>query len=255
MAFSLKQKIFELFGYHEAVTDSYKDANGKGIMQRYNEGVADDFDTYLEPELEFLPENVTSPELAYANLVSYLERECGGLPVISSDLYVRRKLVRYALRLNQIKGTKRSYEMLLKMIGFDTVTIVESWDTYGFDSPLTFDDADRVFDSGGCQPCSPYEVYLTGTLTLTPEIITYIFNAIEYCEPINARLTNVYYNAVLVVPNAITCYIDDNGLLVYENTADPSFSMAFDSNGNLVITSNFENNYSLNSEGELIFTP
>jgi hypothetical protein len=249
---SLKETIFGLFGPAEKKADTVNpDVNGRGLNERFMRALGAEFDDSLRPLLDNFVANVIDPATALARFVPYLENQMGVNYIVSDKLEVRRKLIAWAPRITRIKGTKRSYEILLKLLGFLTVNVVEYWPESGFDSPLTLDDVDRRFD-GACAGCTEYDLELTGTLVLTSDIRAWILSVIRFCEPINARLRTVLYNGSPISLNALLVRIDANGNLIYDNSAAPGITLSL-VNGDLRVRGFNSSRYTLSADGDLLY--
>lgn len=194
MAWKLQDIIFPLFGSYEKLVDSNKDASDKGILERYNESIAVDFDTNLFPLIDKVRENVRDIQTLFSRYVAFFEDMLGITVFLSSDIEFRRRLARYAHRYYEIKGTRRGFEVLASLIGM-TVVITEDFTYFSFDSPVLFDDPVRTFDIGKCGSyCTSYTADFTGVGVLTPEMESAIKNIVKFNEPINAVLTGLTYN-------------------------------------------------------------
>ncbi|RUP38231.1 MAG: hypothetical protein EKK63_12690 [Acinetobacter sp.] len=254
MAFKIKNIIWEWFGLRDTVDDQFKDVNGKGINQRFNELLAEDFDDHSTHKINNIVEYTQSPMEIMSRFVVYREKTFG-LCLISSDEYVRRKFIQYASKINNLRGTKWGYILLYRFMGFDSIVVNELASVSGFDSPTTFDDVERVFDRR-CQNCTKYSIDLTGAMPMSVELLNFIMNVVEYNEPINAKLKDITYNGTSIVSGAhITMFIDANGNLIYNNPFDASFSAWIDGNGDLHFNSDNASAYSLDVSGDLIYTP
>jgi len=60
----------------------------------------------------------------------------------------------------------------------------------------------RLFDQR-CKSCSDYDVVLSGSITITANVLIWIVNAIKYNEPINAKLRFVTYNGATIIGPSI----------------------------------------------------
>lgn len=318
MAFKLAKKIFSYFPRSFQVNDSYKDLEGKGFMQRYNELLAENLDSNELGMLEnFLP-NVVDAETMSEKFIEYKELQSGIKVPILQDYAFRRKFLKYNEGIRKIKGTIPSYEMVFSLLGFEIIkstlpvtalpdgshyyvwgnvgdtatvsngtittvyhagdrvaisgagynlttvtgvaylhrqTVVEAFDDhYSFDSPVTFDDPVRTFDMQ-CQPCSTYRVELYGNFVLTQSLFTAIFRAIDYVEPINAKLSGVYFNGNSVLTGLIQIWIDENGDLNYINDIDPGLTITLSADGDLYFNGTNAGKYTLDSNGDIQYLP
>lgn len=197
MAFSVKDIIWGLFGERADRRDLFKDADGKGLLQRFNELLAGDFDDNEGDLLNNLVARTRDPNTMLDRFVPYAE-DLHGLPTISDQIYIRRKLINLYRQLINRKGTKIGYEMLLLIMGFDTVTINEIPNVSGFDSPILLDNPVRLFDQK-CKTCSDYDVLLTGSILVDGQVLVWILNSINWNEPINATLRFVTYNGAAII--------------------------------------------------------
>lgn len=253
--FQLVPLIKNLLGKFYIVHDSYKDEEGRGLVQRYCEMLADDWDTHFLPKVESLQDSTINPDLVDPRFINYLEEALGGIVKISNDLKLRRKLIRYASLLYQVKGTKLSYEILFKLLGFITVEIIEYPEGGGFD---TWYDAEGSFDidtfDTSCPTCSGYSLVLTGEVEKTPDFIRSIYNIIAFCQPINADLVGVTYNDEDIFDEVIHAYVDANGDLQFDNSSSLGTFMYINAQGDLMVTGDYSENYSIDENGDLIFT-
>lgn len=207
MTYTLKDKIFGFFGKYSYVRDTYKqggdfgddfepgdfDTIAKGIWQRYNECLGEDYDTYIRSLVDDFHDNLLVPRLMLAKMIPQLESMVGNPVLVLDTEAMRRKILAFTQRIYDIRSTKLSYEVLMRLLGFDTVTITEFTITSGFDSDITLDDPDRVFDQG-TKPCSFYSIALTGSITVDTPILEALRRIIDFLEPIWADLRQVTYN-------------------------------------------------------------
>lgn len=251
----LRTKIFDYFGVYDKIQDINKDANGKGTHERFVELYGKYLDENVLPLVEDLPTNLLDPFTCYVKYLKNLEEEKGvelKLYNVDMDLW-RRNTLKYIHRWYEIRGTHKCLQLLLKMLGFDSV-INEVYGTYGLDSAITFDDPVRVFDLK-CAGCSSFSIDLTGDVTITNEVLNAVREAIAFNLPINAKLSGVTYNGNPLINNlTIAIQIDSNGDLIFINPYDYSFNAWLDSDGNLFFESDFASFYSIDVSGNLIFT-
>lgn len=329
MAFQLKNIIFKLFGRYAKTVDSYKNAANKGLYERYMENLADEYDTYTISAVNGFVDNLLVPSKILPKFIPYLEAQIGA-PYITDDLAIRRKLLRFLIPIYQIKGTKKSYETMFRMIGFivdffvtvpgalnfgnyymlvsvsktGTAVINDGTNNYTltvgkkfyvqnymtavtsftgdaklkretiidfFKSSYTLDDGNLpgggvelinpTFDYPGrswdmkCATCSGYVVRLFGTMPLDENLHNTIFRIIDFCEPINAKLIQVWYNdIILLADDSISVWVDANGDLNYENSAVPEVSLSLNEDGDLIIDGVTIGSYQVDGNGDLQFT-
>lgn len=201
MTYKIKDKIFGFFGVAAKVTDTYKDVAGKGIWERYNETMGQEYDEDLSDLIDLFQENTLIPKTMLSKLVPTYEHMVGDPVRVLDSILMRRKVLQFVHHIYNIKGTALSYEVMLKLLGFDTVVIHEYTIVGGFDSDVTFDDPDRKFDESGSKACNFYSIELTGTITISPLVYDAIFRIADFLEPINAHLRDVTYNGSDITPD------------------------------------------------------
>lgn len=212
----LKEFIWDLFPHFYYQYDTYKDQEGKGLLQRYIEEMGTTLDEevmiYLKENSNKYYLNNIQPLEVEDNLVDTLARVLGNPPTLfDGDEY--RKLLQYISSIYKIKGSKLSYTLFLNLLGFE-VDIVEYDPDDTQDIQMNFgfyDEVDFLYDDNGeydvvaadfyntCITCSEYTLLLSqiGDIPLTDEIISKISDIIYLVEPINAKLRNI----ILSIPD------------------------------------------------------
>ena len=242
--YSLKDKIFSYFTNWDTRVDVNKDVNNKGTLERYMEMVGEDADQNLLVFIDNLLSYTLIPDTVISSMLPYLESSVGLTP-ISSDLNIRRRVLRNIINIYKTKGTSRSYELVFKSLGFSEVSVIDQQIEFGLDSPITFDDNQRTFDLGKCYKCKFYTLQLTGVLVIDDEMRDSIAKAINLVEPIYANLFDIVYNGSSI--NDISIFVGSNGDLVYtEQDSVAIFELL--PNGDLKVTADNANDYNLDNE-------
>jgi len=218
MVYTLKDRIFGFFGLDDKVRDTFKDGQGKGINERFNEALGEDYDENLGPLVDNLMDNTIVPQTMLVKFLPVMESMLGDLPVMIDDENIRRKTIEFFTKLYSVKGTALSYVMLFTWMGFDTVVVTEFSNNTSFDSSFTLDDSFRTFDATS-SGCSQYSIILTGSLTLDSAIIAGMALIIEFLEPIYVKLKEIIYNGS-PIQLLISVQIID-GRLIFDLTNDP----------------------------------
>ncbi len=233
MSFFLKPNIFKFFGNYAKSVDTFKDGNGKGIWERYQESLGESYDNEVQPLLDLFAESVIVPETILSKLIPTMERVLGEPVIVLQDgsqpdltELLRRKILRFANQIYNIRSTELSYQVLINLLGFATTSITEFQIATGFDSPETFDDPQRVFDSSVvCGQCKEYTIATTGGIVLDSNIIAGLRRIIDFLEPINAQLREFTYNGDVIELFTIEVFIQD-GVLYYDNANDPGITLS-----------------------------
>lgn len=226
--------------------------DGKGTFQRYNETFAEYLDDNFIPFINEFVENTINPDKIPSQFIPLRERHLGLDQPFLEDISFRRKVLKILPQLYKRRGTKTNFVVLLRMIGFDTVEVVEEWITYSLDSPVNLDDPIRRFDTGGrCAACSQYTINLTGSIVISPAILQAIGRVVDFNEPINARLIGVNYNDDSI-SSQIWGFSLIDGDLIYTNYTENDAIFDIDSNGDLIVNATYSDNFSI-INGEVIF--
>lgn len=218
----LKDTIFGFFTDYDKISDTYKDLSGKGLLERYNEAMGDQADEDLLPLVDNLVNTLLSVKLCEEKFLLYLEGRTGSRSLVSGSYIVeeiRRAMLSKIISWYKIKGTKKLLLILLNMIGIDA-TITEEFNTYGFDSAVTFDDPLRVFDQS-CGECVGYTLDFTGPPVLDPAQFVVMMGIMRFNDPIDTYLRTGTYNGSEIVAQNVQVLPDGLGGLAYSNPYDP----------------------------------
>lgn len=242
---SIKQKIFKLFGPYEKRIDSNKDNNGKGTLERYMEAYGDDIDTNIIPLIENLVQNIFDPEKSFARFLDYHENTRGSVFIsffrgsqnpdeAAKTEWTRRRILKHIEKLTLIKGTKKCYEILLRLFDptIENITFTEYYQENRYDSDKLYDDANR-YDTTICSECPQYSIDITtqaisviidgtgdtpidgnnetpfidyvgggslGSTSTTPseDLIKAIKNIVAFNHPIDCKIKYIRYNDTLI---------------------------------------------------------
>lgn len=194
MAYTLKDKIFSFFGVHAKINDSFKDGSGKGINERYNECLGEDYDENVRVLVDDFHDNLYVPKKCDSKFIEFLEYNVGRpIIVVETDSF-RRKMLELNHQITLIKGTLLSHEVLFGMLGVTVVTITVLENTSGFDSAVTFDDEGRKFD-GSATCCGHYTIALTGGAVQDATLNAAILRIARYLQPIDSEIDSITYNS------------------------------------------------------------
>ena len=188
--------IFSLFPARFKRDDTYKDINGLGVFERYVRAFGYELDEDIVPYIEDAMD-VTNALICDEKFLNHISDSIGNPPDIFLDNTMYRKLLAYAFTLYKIKGTIESYNLLFSLLGINVV-ITEFPQEFSLWDELLYDED---FYDIECLSCAEYSLGLSSVLddcsvptittipTTTMDIITEI---IEFLQPINARLRELY---------------------------------------------------------------
>jgi hypothetical protein len=172
--------------YKENDTYLNPEFENKGILERLMSNVIGWFFDDLQTKLDAFPTETIDPDGIYLPFVPYMEQGLGVNLFYSQDVAKRKQVLKYFVRISQIKGSKRGYEVCFRLAGFLDITV------------LTFDievDFDNPLPSAGCDACYEYDILITTTRDFFYINDVEAFYAVsKYNEPINAKLFITGYN-------------------------------------------------------------
>lgn len=228
--------------------DPNKNQLGKGTLQRFLESNFKELDDYSIDQLDNLIERVLDPTTCNVEYLKHFESLLG-ITVFPAFLVndIRRKVITHAIFYYKKKATKLGISSLFNLID-STCIITEVPNLASFDSPFTFDDVGRIFDSGKCAGCSTYSLAITqnGIVTTDNDYLIGGYSIIKFNHPIGAVLTSATIGgteihdlmlAAFVLQGGTASNITDNdGFYLFIQSGNIVKSTRLD--GNLVVTNN-----------------
>lgn len=196
-----KDWIFTLFPLRFKRDDTYKDANDKGLLERFMESFGDEIDNeiipYIENYLDIFDALNVSDEL-----LGHLADTLGNPPDTLGYPDKYRLLLKYLVSLNKLKGTIPAYELLFKIFGVNIVIDEFEIDKHFYDTGEYYDDGSILYDTN-CPICSGYEIQISdpynnfplfATIDSYPDLLENLIKLVKYVEPINAQWLSMTYN-------------------------------------------------------------
>ena len=198
MTWKYKDRIFSLFGSWYAQTDSYKDVDGKGIFERYQELFGDDLDD-LVTKLENTVQSLVSPSSFLLPYYRFLIAHMGCTLQVGSAEDLKRRMLKVITTLYDHRGKVSNYTYCFDLLGitfnFELLfpDVIKGWD-----SPLAFDDDDRLFDSWDIVENNDVSIVLYGDAPFTAELWDAIVSILNFNTPYYMRLRRVIYNGMVI---------------------------------------------------------
>lgn len=182
----------QLPGYFKD-NDSFKDSFNEGLLERYLKIPGGELDDEVVPYIkDFLDIiDIVNCDEKFLPLIGSI---LGYPPAIDGNNNTYRKILSYAVAIYKIKGTKKSFEILFNMLGMDIVItelVPKKKITYDMDAVLY--DETHLYDSE-CDHCGIYNIEYTfqpGFGPISPTILIYINNIINWLQPINAKIGTI----------------------------------------------------------------
>lgn len=224
-----KDILIKYFPSYFKQEDTYKDNFDKGLFQRFTEALGEELDLEIVVSIQYLLD-VFDPVTVDERLITYLARQKGLNFAVIEDLATQRKVIRYAIKANKLRGTGRGYEFLLGLLGYEVVTITEvTPDESIYDTTDIYDNG-HLFDTS-CPVCSDYTLELENSTILgripTSSEYKSLLNAIAYMQPVIAELVlPINLNTVDITEvTVIVSYDVDGNVTTYHNEFDPELTI------------------------------
>jgi hypothetical protein len=230
---NFKEYIFGLLSPYLRNSDSYKDGNGQGIMERFLGVLGKYWDDNLKNKIDNARELYT---VGYNSnkFISYIASVKGCIPQGNLDDVIYNRIVKNWISINKIKGTKLGYKYLIFLYNPDLeIDITENYATLSSRDMEPKRDNESSFRDYGCPPCTKYNIeisYLTepSDMTKFEADIRYLISGIE---PINCKLDTLTFTLLLtpyrqnqdlinLSSNQEALSIKVNGLVVESSTGD-----------------------------------
>lgn len=194
--------------------DSYKNAQGAGLLERLTDVICDEIDNEVLPKLEgskYLtsPMDITKiPGANYEGLLSYIGWLWGSIPYITfRDLETYQLYLGYAIWIHKNRGNIKAINMFLSLFGLvvnlsdpQSYQSLRAAKIYRYDEPNRFYDTDIIYDyntdwgPGGCTDCAKEYMLITVAKGANygyynKEFLEHLIKVIEnYLVPINVEL-------------------------------------------------------------------
>lgn len=173
--------------------DTYKDINNDGLYLKYLGIMGAEIDDEIIPMVEYVTDLIDTHKTD-SIFINHLSETLGSPPNITFTEEDYRNLLKYVIAIYKIKGTKKSYELFFSLLGYDIElielppnNIINQYDDEGL-----YDDEPRlIYDSDSCVWCSEYDIIIYPRfehIRLTRDILDRLKRAVEFTEPINAKL-------------------------------------------------------------------
>ncbi len=183
--------LFQLFPKGIRASDSYKNAQGKGLLERYVGIIENELDTEFIGFVDNFLSNIYAISGNNVKFIPSLFNHLGN-PATPTTLTDAQKILvlKYLTRIYQLKGTAISFELYFSLFGYQ-VKIMEDTPL----KPITYDSLtpDGIFirydDSftydQDCEQCTYYDIWIN--TTPNPTLIDRFTPVICFLQPINAK--------------------------------------------------------------------
>lgn len=210
-----KNWIFAQLPAYFKDNDTYKDTNGKGLLERYLYAHGEEWDEEIIPYLTDFT-NIIEPLVCDEKFLPLIGSILGYPPAIDGSNATYRKLLAYAVAIYKIKGTLKSYQILFSMLHMDIeIDEILPKKKITYDLPPYLYDETHEYDSD-CDNCGTYNIrykFHAGYGPINSDILKYIDNIICWLQPINAKKGTLTEDLAIGLTNGI-----------FDNTFDNTFN-------------------------------
>jgi hypothetical protein len=263
----LEQFLKNLIPSYILEKDSYKDVDGKGFVERYLEIFGQELDDNTLASLEDYEISTIDVNLTAEKFLDYYEDLQGDIKNFGTDTAARRSIIKYIISIYSIKGTKESIKQILATRGYKVNTITEHDPVeYRYDGAgVNYDDPLVKYDEV-CQGCSEITIDMDKNYVeaITVAELVVIDQLLDLVLPIDTTIRDITINGDSIFTLIKAVYLDTEGdsgigdpqgdLYYLEDDPLGEINLAIDSNGDLIITGVDVSHYSLNGDGDLIYT-
>lgn len=269
--FDFKNYLFNALPDYFHEQDTYKNSQGQGLLQRFTQVIGLELDRKIVPKINCYLEIIDST-ICEERFLHHISDTLGNPPDVFQDPAIYRNLLSYIVSVYKIKGTTKAYELFFSILGFG-VDIIEYPPADGetnYDQGGNYNTGNElsIYDHDICLDCKLYSIEfypLEGnSMVVTPAVISKLQAAIEFNEPINAKLIaftsilRVEDNLSLGVSDSETHTIDTSTINLYDEGKQYDSEMDYDTGddfGNDITTITFDllvetlndNNYRINT--------
>lgn len=244
-----KDFIFQRLPSYFKRYDTNKDVNGKGTLERYLEIFGEELDEEIIPLLENHLSIVDSQNCSEEFLI-HISDTLGNPPDINLDLQQYRNILSFIVSHYKLKGTVKGYEFFFNLLNFDIAIVEIPYNEAFYDNGEIYDTPTLLEDyhyDNQCPTCSYYTIEFANKADsnnniapITPGQLNDIRLAIDFNEPINAKLLSLMQSVALVdninaciqeevIINTITTIEYDDSLLYDDNEM-------YDENGAVLVS-------------------
>ena len=187
--------LFNQFPARYKRDDTNKDIDplnqDRGTFERFLEIFGIELDEEIIPKIEEFLDNIDiiTCDDKFINEIAY---QLGNPPDIFDLVDDYRRILRYAVAIYKIKGTKASYELFFAILGYlAIITEIQPEEVFR-DTGRIRDDSPILLRDSNCLPCSDYDISFSSiagpTTPLDQTTLDKLREAIYFVEPINAKL-------------------------------------------------------------------
>lgn len=195
---TLTDFFFSFLPAYYKINDTYKDGEGRGLLQRYLSAFDPVVLDVVFPNIEnYL--DITDAQTCNPKYLVHIADALGNPPDVFGDDNKYRNLLSYIVTVYKIKGSIASYKLFFDILGFyseiDEIPLLNKTSLYDNGGEYDSDEFLSEYDRNLCQTCSYYDITLyykdIDNYNIDQTIINNIREAIKFNEPINARLRNL----------------------------------------------------------------
>lgn len=185
-----KDWFFQQFPEFYQVNDTSIDLQGNGTFKRYLRTFGLELDDKIMPYVNNyvdLWDILRCPE----ELIPMLSGILGYPPNIGTDQAEYRRLLAWIVAIYKVKGTKKAFQMFLKLFNFDILilALTPAKKIIYDDEPVVRiydEDTPEIYDSE-CEMCSGYYIGVDDATYADEDLLAKIEGIVCFLQPINAK--------------------------------------------------------------------
>ncbi len=190
--------------------DSYKDADDKGLLERFMDIMGQELDEGVYPYIyNYL--DIIDAQKANSVYLNHISDMLGNPPDIFGSNQAYRNMLSYITSIYKIKGTKKAYQLFFSILGYDVeineivpISTESTYDSGGiYDNDNVFENNTTSYDGTSCPACVYYDISLFPRENVVVDIkydddfYRRLLEAIKFNEPINSKVRNIYIGLAL----------------------------------------------------------
>jgi hypothetical protein len=182
-------------------SDTYVDANGEGLLERYCRIYGLELDEEYVDQLEDYT-RILDPLITDSKFLNLIAYQLGSPTDIFSDESLYRRFLSIIIQIYKVKGTSIAYDLIFGLLGWNVQLIIIYPQDIVYDDDHKYDEEEPVLYDDVCGTCVEYYLLITpiGTDCQNPgawinpdisDIYNELKKAICFIEPINAKLLGI----------------------------------------------------------------
>ena len=190
--------IFSQFPKRFKKDDTYKDANGRGVLERYLQIFGQELDNNFMPLIQNM-QDILSVKKCDDKFLPLIGAYMGALPAPDNLPATYRLILAAGVQIYKAKGTANSFKIMFNILGYDcNIVPIQPIAPATYDSTQTYDDGTSKYDQS-CSNCTDFSIRiqpsdpsLVSGFVLTTAIRAQAQQIVDLLKPIDCNYTGLY---------------------------------------------------------------